>query len=610
MENKPRRFFRIINTHIKNKIALNLKILLALMPFLLFISGEAKSIRNSGPDTLINVKLPAKYFQLLEAGIPRIEKLLADPDATLTTLEAIPGCKHFPSAILAPAVLYAKKNIANAHYHDKRLLLLARRIGDLLVSENEKKRYTPRQDSDWDTYLWLEAYRILQNELGEDRRLQWKKAILENVALLEPKLSKCLDYPWYNAPFIITSPNHYAIYASTLLVAARVFDKPGWEKMASIALHRFVTEEQSPDGYWGEHSRLGPTTGYDYLTETQIALYWEYTKDPMAIKALRRSTDFHKYYTYPDGTPVETINDRNRYWEVSRWGHFGFSNFPDGRRYAAFLTSLFPPDGGDIQSLGRIAQNALYYHEGKLEPIPQDQVNYVHAMKITAGIRKTGPWVVCYSGLMDPQLVLNNFFLDRQSNFSIFNKKKGLIVSGANSKRQPELATFKETIGTHITHMPLNSRLQMGKRLDRLSLAYDVFFALLEVPQPSEHVLEFTVRTTYKWGEAEAQMALQLIFKPGQTLETGSGKKIILGKDSVTLKHEEIGGWIRHNGWTLQLPADAILKWPVFPFNPYANGPEVDLTRAVGTITIPFWSGMKERRSQEFRFILEVDKEE
>jgi hypothetical protein len=105
-------------------------------------------------------------------------------------------------------------------------------------------------------------------------------------------------------------------------------------------------------------------------------------------------------------------------------------------------------------------------------------------------------------------------------------------------------------------------------------------------------------------------MALQLIFKPGQTLETGSGKKIILGKDSVTLKHEEIGGWIRHNGWTLQLPADAILKWPVFPFNPYANGLEVDLTRAVGTITIPFWSGMKERRSQEFRFILEVDKEE
>ena len=44
-------------------------------------------------------------------------------------------------------------------------------------------------------------------------------------------------------------------------------------------LHRFCVEEQTADGYWGEHSQAGPTTGYDYLTVTQIALYWEYSKD-------------------------------------------------------------------------------------------------------------------------------------------------------------------------------------------------------------------------------------------------------------------------------------------------------------------------------------------
>ncbi len=30
----------------------------------------------------------------------------------------------------------------------------------------------------------------------------------------------------------------------------------------------------------------------------------------------------------PDGTPVEAINDRNRYRGVSMSGHFGFSNPP------------------------------------------------------------------------------------------------------------------------------------------------------------------------------------------------------------------------------------------------------------------------------------------
>jgi Xaa-Pro aminopeptidase len=31
-------------------------------------------------------------------------------------------------------------------------------------------KFTPRLDSDWDTYIWLEAYRLLQDELGAERR--------------------------------------------------------------------------------------------------------------------------------------------------------------------------------------------------------------------------------------------------------------------------------------------------------------------------------------------------------------------------------------------------------------------------------------------------------
>ena len=84
---------------------------------------------------------------------------------------------------------------------------------------------------------------------------------------------------------------------------------------------------------WSNH-------GYDHITFTQVALYWEYTHDPVALEALRRGTDFHIRFTYRDGIPVETINDRNRYWKLNSWGHFGLSNFADGRRYAEFLTDF------------------------------------------------------------------------------------------------------------------------------------------------------------------------------------------------------------------------------------------------------------------------------
>ena len=546
---------------------------------------------------------------MLEAGIARVEKRFADEqNVTLASLESQPGWNHFPNAILMPAALYTKSHPLNKRYGDVKLLQLAERIGDMLVTEYDKGNYTTRGDNDWDTYMWLEAYRVLENKLGEERRMRWKTVILKEVSLLEPKLALCQDYPMYNAPFITTSPNHYSIYASTLLVAGHVFDKPEWIKLSTKVLHRYCVEEQTPDGYWGEHSPAGPTTGYDYLTVTQIALYWEYSKDPEAIKALRRSTDFHKYFTYPDGTPVETINDRNRYWGVSMWGQFGFSHFPDGRRYAAFLASFSPYGGdvksygGDMQSMGRIAQDALYYHEGTTAPIPQDQPNYSRAMKVTAGIRKTGPWVVSLSGIIAPPVSLNNFFLDRQSNLSIFNKKTGLIISGANSKRQPELATFTEVIGKDSIHMPVSSRLQMSANADKLALGFNTFFAVLEVPKPSEKHLDFRFNTTYKWGDAVSGLTLQLVLKAGEILETGTGQKITLGKDKIELDDKELGGLISHNGWILHLPSGMHLTWPVYPFNPYKDKPETDVALAIGTLSIP----LKEE-NQEFRFTIDVD---
>lgn len=565
-----------------------------IIPFLVLASmlttpGARGQQRTSASNT---PELPARYFELLDSATSIVEKRLdAEPGVTLASLESQPGWSHFPNAILMPAVLFTKSHPANKRYGDASLLQLALRIGDFLATEQEKGNYSKRHDSDWDTYMWLEAYRVLENKLGENRRQRWKKVLLEEISLLEPKLVKCLDYPWYNAPFIITSPNHYAIYASTLLVGGKVFDKPDWVKMSTEALHRFCVREQAPDGYWGEHSQAGPTTGYDYLTLTQIAVYWEHSKDPEALNALRRSTDFHEYYTYPDGTPVETINDRNRYWDVSMWGHFGFSHWPDGRKYAAFLTSHFPFDGtingagSNIQSLGRIAQSALYFHEGKTAPTPQDQANYAHAMKIPAGIRKAGPWVITYSGIIAPPVSMNNFFLDRQANFSIFNSKTGLIISGANSKRQPELATFTEVIRNDSLHMPVSSYFNMSDQSDRLALAYNSYFGTIDVPKPSEKSVKVRIATTYKWGDAVSGLNLQLVLKPGQVLETAMGRKVTVGEEKIDWSEAEMGGWIKHNGWIMRIPAGMHLTWPVYPFNPYADKPETDVEKAVGRLS-------------------------
>jgi hypothetical protein len=566
--------------------------------------------------------LPARYYGLMEDGCINIEKHLDEqPNADLKTLEqARPHTgssleivwAHFGYAILPPAVLYAKQHPENRRYHDPKMLALALRIGDLLASADEQGVFEPRLDSDWDTYTWLEAYRLLAPELGDARRERWKRQITRNVALLVPDAIDRLDSAWYQTPFIRTSPNHYAQWASLLLLSGRVFENAEWEKLGARILRRFATTEQSPDGYWGELSNSGPTTGYNHLTLASVGLYWEWTHDPDALNVIRCATIFHKNFTFLDGTPVDVINDRNRHWGARSWAHFTVSNFPDGRGYAEFLADFFDPRHLSMDLLGRIAQDALYYHDGPTEPALQVAPNYSFQMSVPAGIRKTGPWQVALSGLMSAQAIHNQYYLDRQGNVSVFHQKAGLIITGAGSKRQPELATFSEHLMGQTVHLPMSTRLHIGAPQDRLSLAYNTFFADLFVPPPSENELSLRFRITQR-GEAadSARLTLQLVLKAGETLETGTGKKFTLGADRIELGPTDLGGSIRHHGWTMKLDPTARLVWPVYPFNPYADGPETNLEWAVGTLSVdlhptPTGDAPGHHKEQQIDFVISV----
>lgn len=510
--------------------------------------------------------LPDAYFPLLAAGADQVaQRLDADPDANLAKLERQPGYGHFGYAILPPAVLYSKRHASNPHYHDSRMLALALRIGDLLASESERGTFDTRLDSDWDTYMWLEAFRLLEDELGQERRARWCRELEKNIAPFVPGAEERFNFPAYESPFIGTSPNHYAQWAELLYLGGRVFGKTDWETLGARILHRFAATEQSLDGWWGEHSAAGPATGYNLLTLSAVGVYWEHSKDPAALQALRRATDFHKNFTYPDGTPVEVINNRNRYWEVSAWSHFAFSHFPDGRGYAEFLTDRLRRAHLTVDQVGRLAQDALYYYEGPTAPPPQTEATYMSRLHAPAAIRKIGAWVVCLSGIIDTQAPTSRFYLDRQGNLSVFRSGLGLIITGANSKRQPELATFRETISGKTYHLPLSSRLQMSDSVDRLSLSYNTFFSDLYVDPSSndEMHLRFVISGRGQAPE-EAWLTLQLQLKAGEILETATGEKIVLGTGPLQLNYDRMGGSIRHHGWKLSVPASARLTWPIY----------------------------------------------
>jgi len=68
------------------------------------------------------------------------------------------------------------------------------------------------------------------------------------------------------------------------------------------------------------------------------------------------------------------------------------------------------------------------------------------------------------------------------------------------------------------------------------------------------------------------------------------------------------------HGWTLQVDPSAQLIWPIYPFNPYRNGPETELRHAVAAVSIPI--AVKEPRAatlpwgtQKIKFVLDVKPE-
>jgi len=567
--------------------------------FLVAAGGTALAQAAAANDS----KLPGQYFRLMDGGIAKVRKELAEnPDGRM------PDHYH-PGALMTAAVLYAKQHAANPRYKDRAMLALALGLGDRLAAECQDGRYAKREDNHRDTYMWVEGYRLLVAELGTERKTRWRGELEKLLTVIARDTAQRQDRPAFTAPFGV-SPNHTSLWTSTLYLAGQLFDRAEWARLAGKVMHRF-TQEQSRDGYWGEHVNAMPTTAYDYLTAAGVALYYEHSKDPAALESLRRNLDFHKYFTYLDGQPVMDIDDRRRHAYISPWAQFGYSHFPDGRRYAEFLTGFYRAEELSLEHLGRLAQDALYYHAGPTAPIPQDQPRYWRQLSVPAAIRRTGPWMVCLSGLIATQPVTTKYYLDRQGSLGVFHKDLGQIITGANSKRQPELATFMEKIWGQVYHIPLDSRLKMGDEMDRVSTVYNTLWSDLDVPPPAGNRMEFHYKVEGRPGWArpkgepeEARLTVQLCLKNGEALETGAGRRLTLAAERTVLGPQELGGWIRHRGWKLAVPPDAVLTWPVYPFSPYTDAQETDVAYAVGALAAPL--NLARAGVRDIAFVLEA----
>jgi hypothetical protein len=436
-----------------------------------------------------------------------------------------------------------------------------------------------------------------------EKRAAWEKAITKGVeGIIKTELSKDV---------IQNIPTHDAmgVYAF-----GQLMNRPDWMAAAKNYLDK-VFAGQSIDGFWSEN--FGPVVMYNMVYVDAIGAYYAMSHDPKAQLALKRAAVYHSNFTYPDGSEVETVDERNPYHKSVVMPNVGFTFSPEGRGYIQHELKLLKgkPIGPDIA-----AAYLLYGEEGEATPPPSEQEHYQHTIgDATNGavINRSGPWFTCISSYHPPprfnlinlRMILKGdpftilpythvpstrWIQDRQNFVSLFHDKTGLILGGGNTKMQPLWSTFIVGDASKLKHAPGDQNpnffpkpglvhMPSGAKLDAGNLKLDLTYY-----QTKCHV---QVQT-------DSESHATIVYSVDEIPPFGVTAHVPLIVDSKKIEADiakaKETGRLSHRGWRIALPKGATLEYPVAPHNPYTKDGHIDNPDdARCVITLPFSESVK-----------------
>jgi hypothetical protein len=508
------------------------------------------------------------------------------------------------------AVVYATPGAANRYHLDPKLLEVIMRAGDALIDDMDrwgKWEYRKKDGSTWGriympwTYSrWIRSYGLIRDQMPPERRDRWAKALT-------------LGYSGIATWTLGGVDNISAHHAMGLYAAGKFLQRPEWCRQAADFVMKVVAAQRE-GGYWAEGG--GPVVWYDFVYAEAVGTYYALSGDRRVLPALAKVSEFHRRFTYPNGQVVETLDQRNPLHDEIPSGNVGFTFSPAGR---AFLLSQWDHRQWRLDA-DLMASLVLYGEEGPAtQPAPpeRDDVFVLKEQGVdrAATIRR-GPWFVCLSAYTAP-VSTSRWHQDRQNMVSIFHERTGVILGGGNTKLQPAWSNFTVGDAGLLTHKPgdenPNFRPPEGKLFHVASAA-----KLLAQPPPGleltcgpetcrisvlikdQRTLEYRVEATQ---QSALPTAAHLTLLPhlGEPLQTAAGREATLGSQPLALLPAELGTWLAHAGWRIEVPDGAGLRWPLLPHNPYRKDGRAEPSEGRIVIDVPL-----DRQHPQRRFLIEV----
>ena len=549
--------------------------------------------RSSAGSAPSELRFKEDFLKRLVAAVPDILKTQDPKTGRFGQGVFIVGDQH---PIYPLAVAWATQSEGNPYYHDQGVLKAIMDGGDALIADADQNGlwvFRKKDGSTWGmiyqpwTYSrWIRTFALVRDGMPPDRRKKWEDAlILGYTNIAKTAMRRVHNIPSY--------------HAAGLYIAGQVFDKPEWREKAAEFMAQVVAA-QDPAGFWSEN--YGPVVSYNFVYVEALGIYCSASGDESVLPALERAARFHANFTYPDGSRVETVDERNPFHSGIVLGNPGFAFTSEGRGFLARQFGLLARAGKAISPDG-LAGFVTHGEEGSTEPTTADEGD--RTFRLSGGkalIQRKGPWFVCLSAYHCP-IPGSRWLQDRQNLVSVFHDRCGLILGGGNTKLQPLWSNFTVGDTSLLKHAPGDEQPDFKpkgplyhipsaaglKKTDPpgLGLVYGEEKCSIEVEPVDDSNLRIRLRATSKSG---LPVAAHLTLMPhiGHPIRTERAPERILGDEGFSLTSEEAGGWIAHGGWKLSLPPGSTVTWPVLPHNPYRKDGGATPGEGRIVVSIPF----------------------
>jgi hypothetical protein len=544
------------------------------------------------------VKTELKYkYRLVNVLVKSVPELLATYDAGTGRFgKGIWICTD-QNRMYPLAVAYAYSSPNNPYHKDSKLLDVIMKAGDALIDDADERGqwvFRKKDGSTWGsiwmpwTYSrWVRSYLLIGDDMPANRREAWIKALrLAYTGISRTQLKHVHNIP--------------AHHAMGLYLAGKALDRPDWCEQASAFFGK-VIDSQADGGYWSEN--VGPVVGYNFVYLDVLGTYYAMSGDERALAGLKKGARFHYHFRYPNGSRVETIDERNPYKAGIDTGNVGFTFTSIGRAYLAEQWARY---GWDKLNPDLIASLLLYGHEGDIPNLQSEDSDQLFVLaerrSNKAATIRHGPWFVCLSAYTAP-ISKSRWIQDRQNLVSIYHDRVGVILGGGNTKLQPAWSNF--TVGDtnllhhkpgdtkpnflpagELYHVPSSATLicESGQGLD---LTYGPQTCRIRIKPQDKLTLDYIIEAKLD-SDLPVLAHLTLLPRLGKMLRTAGGQEVVLGQSPVDLSAHKVAGSITHAGYRLHLPKTATVHWPALPHNPYRKDGRATAGEGRIEIRIPF----------------------